>query len=186
MKTLSVRLLTYLTNHVVNRIPSFALRRAWYRHVLGISMGAGSGIHLGCYVWFLGPGQVRRSGVQIGRRTRINRDCCLDARGPVQIGDNVSISPEVAILTAEHRYDSPDFALLTRRVVIEDHAWIGMRATILPGTVIGRGAVVAAGAVATGEIAPMTVVAGVPARVVAKRSEEALEYELDDPFPAFE
>ncbi len=64
--------------------------------------------------------------------------------------------------------------------------WIGMRATILPGTIIGRGAVVAAGAVARGVIPPMTVVAGVPARPVGTRPPEALGYVLDGPFPLFE
>jgi maltose O-acetyltransferase len=96
------------------------------------------------------------------------------------------VSPEVAILTTHHRLDLPGFPLESRGVVIEDHAWIGMRATILPGTIIGRGAVVAAGAVARGVIPPMTVVAGVPARPVGTRPPEALGYVLDGPFPLFE
>jgi len=71
-------------------------------------------------------------------------------------------------------------------VVIEDHVWIGMRAMILPGTIIGRGAVVAAGAVAKGTIPPMTIVAGIPARPIGTRPEEGLDYELNGPFPLFE
>lgn len=186
LTTLIVRFLNYATNHVVNRVPSFAFRTAWYRKVLGISLGDHTGIHLGCYLWFFGPGQVRRSGCSIGSGTRINRDCCLDIRGPLHIGNNVSISPEVAILTAQHRIDSPDFALVTKPVVIGDNVWIGMRATILPGTTIGRGAVVAAGAVVTGSIPPLTVVAGVPARPIGGRAADAAAYVLDQPFPLFE
>jgi acetyltransferase-like isoleucine patch superfamily enzyme len=186
LTTLGVRILNYLTNHVVSHMPSFALRHAWYRRVLGISLGKGSGIHLGCYVWFFGPGQTRRSGVSIGANSRINRGCCLDVRGPVTIGDNVSISPEVAILTTQHRHDRAGFPLESRPVVIEDHVWIGMRAMILPGTIIGRGAVVAAGAVAKGTIPPMTIVAGIPARPIGTRPEEGLDYELNGPFPLFE
>jgi maltose O-acetyltransferase len=186
LTTLVVRLLNYATNHVVNRVPSFAFRRAWYRKVLGISLGDHAGVHLGCYLWFFGPGQVRRSGCSIGSGTRINRDCCLDIRGPLHIGNNVSISPEVAILTAQHRIDSPDFALVTKPVVIGDNVWIGMRATILPGTTIGHGAVVAAGAVVTGSIRPLTVVAGVPARPIGGRAADAAAYVLDQPFPLFE
>jgi maltose O-acetyltransferase len=129
---------------------------------------------------------VRRTGVRIGAHSRINRDCCLDARGSIHIGDNVSVSPEVAILTTHHRLDSPGFPLESRGVVIEDYVWIGMRATILPGTIIRRGAVVAAGAVARGEIPAMTVVAGVPARPVGMRPPEGLDYVLDGPFPLFE
>jgi maltose O-acetyltransferase len=92
----------------------------------------------------------------------------------------------VAILTAQHRIDSPDFALVTKPVVIGDNVWIGMRATILPGTTIGRGAVVAAGAVVTGSIPPLTVVAGVPARPIGGRAADAAAYVLDQPFPLFE
>src|SRR5262245_33428527 len=58
-RLLRVRTLTYLTNHLIAHFPSFGLRRGWYRRVLGISVGPGSGVHLGCYVWFYGPGQIR-------------------------------------------------------------------------------------------------------------------------------
>ena len=180
-----IRVLNYLTNHVVSHLPSYRFRHAWYR-ALGLSVGAGAGIHMGCYFWFFGPGHVRRTGVTIGANTRINRNCCLDGRGPLDIGDNVSVSPDVAIITTQHRLRSADFGLESRPVVIEDNVWIGMRATILPGTTIGRGAVVAAGAVVSGKVAPLSVVAGVPARPIAQRPEEAARYELDASLPLFE
>jgi acetyltransferase-like isoleucine patch superfamily enzyme len=185
-KTLAVRLLAYLTNHVVAHVPSYRIRHAWYRRVLGLSLAPGSGIHMGCFVWFNGPGQVRRDGSHIGARTRINRDCCLDLRGPLRIGHDVSVSPEVMILTGEHGHDQPGFEFGTRAVVIEDHVWIGSRALILPGASLGRGAVVAAGAVVSGRVAPMTVVGGVPARPLRTRPEQALDYALDEPLPLFE
>ena len=47
-----------------------------------------------------------------------------------------------------------------KRVVIEDNVWIGMRAMVLPGVTIGRGAVIAAGAVVTKDVAPLDIVAG--------------------------
>jgi acetyltransferase-like isoleucine patch superfamily enzyme len=181
-----VRVLNFLTNYVVRYAPSFGLRRLWYQRVLGIEFGPGAGVHLGCYVWFYGPGQLRRSGVRIGANSRINRDCCLDARGPLEIGDNVSVSPEVVILTASHRIDDPSFRVETRPVIVEDHAWIGTRALILPGVTLGRGSVVAAGAVVTRDVPPLTIVAGVPARPVGMRPEHATEYVLDSGFPLFE
>ncbi len=186
VKTLAVRILAYVTNHVVARLPSYRLRHAWYRRMLGLSLARGCGIHMGCFLWFNGPGQVRRDGSRIGARTRINRDCCLDMRGQLLIGHDVSVSPEVMILTGQHGHDRPGFVFETRPVVIEDHVWIGSRAIILPGTTLGRGAVVAAGAVVSGRVAPMTVVAGVPARPLRTRPEHALEYALDDPLPLFE
>ncbi len=185
LKTFAVRTLNYVTNHVVSHVPSFSLRRAWYRS-LGLSIGPGSGVHQGCYLWFYGPGHLAGSRSSIGANTRINRDCCLDVRGPLVIGDNVSISPEVVIITTQHRWREAGFELESRPVVIEDHAWVGIRATVLPGTHVGRGAVVAAGSVASGDIPPLAVVAGVPARIIATRPDTALAYTLNEPFPLFE
>jgi len=174
-----IQLLLYVTNHLVSQTPSYALRHLWYRRVLGIEIGRGAGLQLGLTLWFQGPGHVRRGGTRIGAGTLINRDCALDTRGGLRIGRHVSISPEVAILTADHDRDRPGFPLRTRPVVIGDHVWIGMRATILPGITIGRGAVVAAGAVVTRDVAPLSVVAGVPARVIGDRDPAGLDYTLD-------
>ena len=116
----------------------------------------------------------------------MNRDCRLDVRGSLHIGENVSISPEVTVLTAAHGVDDPLFGVVLRRVVIEDHVWIGTRAMIMPGVTLGRGSVVAAGAVVTRSVAPLTVVAGVPARTVAERDDAATAYVLDGRFPLFD
>ena len=185
-RVLAVRVLNYVTNSLVNRLPSFRLRHAWYRRILGITIGAGAGIHRGAYLWFYGPGQVRRSGASIGANTRINRDCCLDLRGRLVIGDNVSVSPEVAIITMQHDLRDADFSLQGGAVTIEDNVWIGIRATVLPGTTVGRGAVIAAGAVASGIVPPLTVVGGIPARPIATRPDDATHYVLDQPLPLFE
>lgn len=186
LSTLAIRGLNYVTNHVVNRIPSFGIRHAWYSKILGIRLAPGAAIHMGCFIWFYGPGHLRRTGSSIGPRARINRNCCLDMRAPVHIGADVSISPEVAILTTQHDIDVPGFPLESRGVTVEDHAFVGMRATLLPGTRLGRGAVVAAGAVATGDVPKLTVVGGVPARPIGVRDEGGLQYHLDEPPPLFE
>ena len=57
---------------------------------------------MGQFVWFFSPSQMRHDGVVIGAHALINRDCCLDARGPLRIGRNASISPYVTILTTQH------------------------------------------------------------------------------------
>jgi len=186
LRLFCIRVLNYLTNHVVAHVPSFTVRRLWYRHALGIEFGEGACVLLGAYVWFFGPRENRRRGVAIGRNSRVNRNCTLDIRCGLTIGDNVSISPEVMILTLSHDYDDPYFNDLDAGpVTIEDHAWIGSRATILPGVTVGRGAVVAAGSVVTKDVAPMTVVAGVPAKPVTVRDSGAAEYTLGKP-PLFE
>jgi acetyltransferase-like isoleucine patch superfamily enzyme len=186
IRLLAIRLANYVTNHLVCHVPSFTLRRLWYARVLGIALGPHAGIHLGCYVWYYTPRQIRRSLTRIGAYSRVNRGCTLDVRGGLEIGENVSISPEVVVLTAGHRHDVPGFALEHGRVVIEDSVWIGTRALVLPGVRLGRGCVVAAGAVVTEDVEPLAVVAGVPARKVRERPEAALEYTLDIPFPLFE
>ena len=57
-------------------------------------------------------------------------------------------------------------ALLTKPVVIKRNAWIGAGATVLPGVTVGENAVVAAGAVVSKDVAPNTVVGGVPAKFI--------------------
>jgi acetyltransferase-like isoleucine patch superfamily enzyme len=181
---IAAHLLNYVSNHVVSRIPSYSCRRAWYQHVMGIEMGRGSAVQLGCYLWSYGPRSNRRLKTKIGARSVINRDCCIDVRTGLTIGDDVSISPEVAILTTQHDLNEAEFALQGKRVVIEDHVWIGMRAMVLPGVTIGRGAVIAAGAVVTKDVAPLDIVAGIPARPVGRRALDP-HYRLPDP-PMFE
>jgi maltose O-acetyltransferase len=142
---------------------------------------------LGAYVCFYTPRQIRRCGVTVGRNSRINRDCTLDIRNGLRIGDNVSISPEVMLLGESHDYNDPTFSCVeTGPVTIEDHVWIGSRATILPGVTVGRGAVVAAGSIVTKNVTPMTVVAGVPAKPVAVRDAGATAYAIGWPPPLFE
>jgi acetyltransferase-like isoleucine patch superfamily enzyme len=185
LRLFCIRVLNYLTNHVVAHVPSFTLRRLWYQHALGIGFGPGASVFLGAYVWFFGPRETRRRGVAIGRNSFINRDCTLDVRSGLTIGDNVSISPEVMILGLSHDYNDPNWSLQGGSVTIEDQVWIGTRAVILPGVTVGRGAVVAAGSIVTKNVTPMTVVAGVPAKPVAVRDSGATTYELGPP-PLFE
>ncbi len=170
LKLIVISLLAYLTNHIISAIPFYTVRHAWYRRVLGLQIAPGASVCMGQYIWFFSPSQVRRDGVTIGPHAIINRGCCLDARGPIQIGQNASISPYVTILTTQHVMDHPEFPTETKGVRIGDYAWIGLRAMIMPGVTIGEGAVVAAGAVVTKDVAPYTVVGGVPARPIGTRT----------------
>jgi acetyltransferase-like isoleucine patch superfamily enzyme len=185
-KLLVVRVMNYVTNHVVAHIPSFVVRHTWYRRALGIRMGRHAAVHLGCYVWFYGPGGTRRTGASIGANTWISRDSTLDVRGGLHIGDNVSVSPEVTILTASKQPNDPRFGTGHSPVTIENHVWIGTRAMILPGVTLGRGSVVAAGAVVTRDVPPLAIVAGTPARIVGARDGAATGYVLDEALPLLE
>ncbi|MEJ7560469.1 MAG: acyltransferase [Pedobacter sp.] len=114
--------------------------------------------------------------LSIGKNSVVNAKCRLDNRGRIVIGENVSISQEVLILTADHDVDAADFAGRSLTVHIEDYVWIGTRAIILPGITIGKGALIAAGAVVTKDVIPYAIVAGVPARVIKMRRTD-LKYE---------
>ena len=86
--------------------------------------------------------------------------------------NNISISPEVYIVSMEHDPNDPHFATRGSEVVIDDHVWIGARAMILPGVHIGEGAVVGACTVVTKDVEPYQIVAGVPARPIGTRSRQ--------------
>jgi maltose O-acetyltransferase len=172
MKAVLLQVLRYLTNNVVAHVPSHTVRQAWYRGVLGIPIGAGSTVLMDVYWYLLGRQRPDKPTICIGSHTVINRGCVLDGRGGLHIGDNVSISPGVWVLTSQHDMNDPYFRQTFGRVLIDDYVWLGSRATVLPGVSIGTGAVVAAGSVVTRDVEPYSVVAGVPARPIGKRSQD--------------
>ena len=171
------KLLAYLTNHFISHVPFFSVRNWWYRHIVGVGIGRDTSVFMGCYWYFYRPFGRNPQPIVIGSHTIINRRCTLDCRGGLAVGDNVSISPEVMLITSSHRMDDPEFGVEDRPIVIEDYAWIGSRATVLPGVTIGRGAVVAAGAVVAKDVPPYAVAGGVPARVIGERAGD-LRYNL--------
>jgi maltose O-acetyltransferase len=163
--------LLYITNHQANHIPSHCLRLAFYRAFLKFELGLDS-------VIFMGAQFDTIKNFKLGNNSVINQNCRLDNRGGITIGDNVSISAEVCILTADHDLQSSDFEGRTRPVIIEDYVFIGTRAMILPGVILGKGCAVAAGAVVTKNVPPFTIVAGVPAKSIGKRTTN-LQYRLN-------
>jgi len=74
--------------------------------------------------------------------------------------------------------NAADFKAVNAPVEIEDYVFIGPRVIILPGVKVGRGAVVAAGAVVTKDVEPMAIVGGVPAKEIGKRELAELNYKL--------
>lgn len=114
----------------------------------------------------------------IGEGSHVNQGCFIDARGGVRIGNGVSVSHYVKIVTGTHDIMSRRFDGAFRPVKIGDHVWIGIGATILPGVTIGDGAVVAAGSVVVHDVDRYCVVGGVPARKIKSRT-DVLEYECE-------
>lgn len=110
--------------------------------------------------------------IRIGSNTTINRNTIVE--GAVVIGSDVSIAPNVVIVGSNHVFSDPSKTIklqgtCSKGILIDDDVWIGANITILDGVHIGKGSIVAAGAVVNKDVPPMTVVAGVPAKVVKER-----------------
>ena len=109
----------------------------------------------------------------------VNIDCLVGPR--VTLGRYAMLAPEVVIIGGDHRIDEPGKPILfsgrpeLARTVVGADAWIGFRAIVMAGVNIGRGAVVAAGAVVTKEVPPYEIHAGVPARKIGERFASAAD-----------
>src|SRR6266487_2018131 len=178
MKGILAATIKYATNHVITYIPSHKARLAWYRRVLGWHIGPQATILMGQYVQMSGV-RSSRMKVAIGKGTVINSKCLLYTTGGLVIGENVSISSGVWLMTGTHDMNDPLFPDKYLPIVIGNHAWIGVRATILGGITIGEGAVVMAGAVVTRDVPPYAIAGGVPARVIRQRELQEPSYSLD-------
>jgi len=172
----SESIILYTANHVIARVPSIAARLRYYRRVLGYSIGAHTAVLLGARFYAVG-------GLRIGAHSIVHGASRLDSRGGLTIGENVSISERVTILTADRDVMRPGFAYRTRPVVVEDFAFIGAGALILPGVTIGRGAIVGAGSVVARSVPERGVHLGTTLRTGRERPEAALDYTIDS-FPA--
>lgn len=152
-------------NLVVTHVPLLPLRLAVLR-LWGARIGTHVKVLRGTTV--LGVEHlVVEDEVNIGMR------CVLDARGGLTIGHHTVVASDAQFVTGRH--DLATFDGVFEPIVVEDHAWIATRATVLGRTTIGRGAVVAACALVREDVPPMRVVGGVPAREIGVR-ESDLDY----------
>ena len=116
--------------------------------------------------------------VEFGRKCTVGRNSILDGMGGLSVGDSAGIGPMVFVHTANHEYEDRSKPFLEqghvlKPVVIEADAWLAARVTVLPGTHVGRGAVIMAGAVISGPIKPYAICGGNPARPIGSRGQAA-------------
>lgn len=164
----------------VGFIPFHSIRNFFYR-LSGMKIGQKSTIHMMARIY--DPRHI-----EIGEGTLIGEKATLDGRkqlinstGGLIIGNHVDIASEVMIWTSQHDLTDPYMKTLEKKVVIEDYTFIGPRAIILPGVTIGKGAVVAGGAVVSKDVAPLDIVAGIPAQKIGERKIDKLKYKLGRP-----
>lgn len=136
-------------------------------------------IRLGNGVTFFGNTYLNANGargfIEIGDYTHIDQYGVLYGLGGIKIGSKCAIASGVVIYSQSNQYESdPETDIIDQPVVyatvtIGDDVWIGARAVILPGISIGDHAIIGAGAVVNKDVAPWSIVGGVPAKVIGNR-----------------
>jgi acetyltransferase-like isoleucine patch superfamily enzyme len=159
-----------LHNRVLTHVPWNDLRLGYLKTL---------GMHAGEHTYLFGSSEViAPQNIRIAGNCHIGRYCQIDGRGGIEIGTNVVIASHSLLVTADHDPQSPDFRGRLGSITIGDRAWLGSRVTVLRNVTIGEGAVVAAGSVVHRDVAPWSIVSGVPAVVVGERS-HAQTYQID-------
>jgi putative colanic acid biosynthesis acetyltransferase WcaF len=146
---------------VSSRAPGSAHRRFFLR-LFGARVGKGVAIKPGVRIKF--PWRL-----VVGENTWLGEDVWIDNLGRVEIGANCCLSQGAYLCTGSHDWSSPSFDLVTKPIIIGDGAWIAARASVAPGVVVGEGAILAMGSVATTDLQPWGVYQGVPARLTKQR-----------------
>ena len=98
-------------------------------------------------------------------------------KGRVTIGNYFHSGEEITFLTSNHNFRNAkaipyDSTYNVGDIVVEDFVWLGHGVIILPGVTLGEGCIVGAGAVVTRNVAPLTIVAGNPAKKIGERNWE--------------
>jgi acetyltransferase-like isoleucine patch superfamily enzyme len=164
----------FIQNNIIQKIPIYFIRKK-YMQILGMNIGKGTVINMNQYI-------IHNDRISIGKYSHINKGCLLDGRGSIIIGENVSISFDVKILTGSHQVNSKSFSGDFKSIKIHDYVWIGADAIVLQGCKIGTGSVVAAGSVVTKDVEPYTIVAGIPAKKIGCRCKQ-LDYKCKYEIP---
>lgn len=151
-----------------------------YAEVQGLSRQGivfGDNVTVGRFAMIRPSGYYGRDsgvGLVVGDRSNIGASCYIGCSGGIRIGNDVLMSPNVQIYSENHVYLDSDAPIKSQGVtalpvVVEDDCWLASGSIILGGVTIGRGSIVAAGAVVSKDVPPYSVVGGVPAQQIARR-----------------
>ena len=158
----------WFTNCFMNNFPGMGFRRAYLKSI-GMKIGKQCKVYEGFHIRY-------PMGITVEDGASIGPHVLLDGRAGLHIGKSATLAYEAVIWTLNHDYNDVNFAGKGARVEVGDYAWICSRAIILPGVKIGKGAVVASGAVVTKDVGDYEIVGGVPARVIGHREEKEYLY----------
>ncbi|MDN3584448.1 acyltransferase [Mucilaginibacter flavus] len=144
--------------------------------VNGITVKDNVSIARNCTLICTGVISQKGDGIVIGNNTGINAGTYLGGQGGIEIGDNVIIGPGVKVFSENHKFSDlsvniKDQGVVRNGVCIKNNCWIGAGATVLAGVTIGEGSVIAAGSIVTKTVAPNSIVAGIPGKVMKTRND---------------
>ena len=113
-------------------------------------------------------------GLKMGDRSNIGPYSWIGCSGYIEIGNDVMMGPRCNLLAENHAFDRTDLPMnrqgvVRGTIVIEDDVWLGANCSITSGVRIGRGSIIAAGAVVTHDVPPWSIAGGVPARIIRSR-----------------
>ncbi len=140
-----------------------------FRQMKNIHLGRGVTVGRGVVI----AAPATAASVRVGDRSQLNPYVVI--YGHVQVGRNAMIAPHVMLAGGGHKYQRNDIPMRDQGssckggIVIEDDVWIGANCVVVDGVRIGKGAIIAAGAVVTKSVEPFTIVAGVPAKPIDSR-----------------
>jgi acetyltransferase-like isoleucine patch superfamily enzyme/coenzyme F420-reducing hydrogenase beta subunit len=156
-------------NGILPLLPSRHLRYFFLRNVFKAKIG--KEVSMYCSIEFRNP-----AGLTIEGNNSIGMHVLLDARKGLILKKGAVIASHVLLWTLHHDYNSVDFHTVGAPIEIGEYAWICSRAIILPGVKIGKGAVVASGAVVTKDVEAFTIVGGIPAKKIGMRKKMEYDY----------
>ncbi len=157
----------------VGKIPSHSIRKFMYKHIYRMKISKKTVIYGGCEIRSPWNITIGNAVIAVG--------CLLDGRERITIGNNVVFGSGVHLWTEEHDLNDPYFRVTpnhSQPIIVEDYAWVCSDSTVLPGTHIGRGAVVASRACVVKDCEPYGVYGGIPAKKISERNVD-LKYELN-------
>lgn len=144
--------------------PRWALNkwRIFLLELFGAKIGQGCRVAPSCFVW--APWNLTMGSFSV-----LGDDVDCYSMDKITIGSKVAISQRAFLCTGSHDISSYKRPLITKPIIIADHAWVCSQAFIGPGVSLGVGVVVAAGAVVTKSVEDFFVVGGNPASIIKKR-----------------
>lgn len=140
----------------------------------GIILGNNCSIGINTRIECTGSFEFLGKGFKCGDNCGLGTDSFYGCAGGIEIGNDVIVGNFVSMHSENHNFSDLDIPIRLQGVnhkgiKIGNNCWIGAKATILDGSVIGNGCIVAAGAVVTGQFPDNSIIAGVPAKVIKTR-----------------